>query len=225
MGNKHRETRAKVKKALRMNGWYENEFGELKHRMTKEEARRALLVAQWRRIQMETQIIERVTEKAREEIQAACGAEFFAEKVWWGDITNPRNYPLITTTPEPLIERPKFGVWRPRSRALQVPTRFSVDPVTKTLQYKLEPYVDWLIAELERQMTRGRIKVDFSSVRSFWSLDLPPTPRPRDVHTVGSFKHTTHQAFLDQILGEIAEIPITPARDKDTEILFTEEFL
>lgn len=43
MGKKAHIRRSTVKSMLRTNGWYENEFGELKQKITKAEARRRLL--------------------------------------------------------------------------------------------------------------------------------------------------------------------------------------
>jgi hypothetical protein len=68
MGHKHRDKRKAVKAQLRhINcGWHKNEYGELTKRLSKAEARRALLM----RHMTEMSIIDSVTRRARDEICA-----------------------------------------------------------------------------------------------------------------------------------------------------------
>ena len=79
MGRRHRVQRAKIKAALCKNGWYENEFGELKKKISKAEARRRILIAQRRRRQIEAEIIDRATREAVNSICAEEDARILAE--------------------------------------------------------------------------------------------------------------------------------------------------
>ena len=79
MGRRHRVQRAKVKAALCKNGWYENEFGELKKKVSKSEARRRILAAQRTRRQIEAEIIDRATREAVNSICAEEDARILAE--------------------------------------------------------------------------------------------------------------------------------------------------
>lgn len=74
MGRRHREKRAHVKSILRANGLYENEFGEIKKRITKAEARAQIL----RRAAVERALVAEMTRKAVEEIQAEEDRRVFA---------------------------------------------------------------------------------------------------------------------------------------------------
>jgi hypothetical protein len=67
MGKKHRRIRTLIKSELREMYWFENEFGELKRRLSKGEARRHL----WGKrllFYAEDEIMKIVVERARKEI-------------------------------------------------------------------------------------------------------------------------------------------------------------
>ena len=75
MGRKHRDKRKAVKAQLRHIhcGWHTNEYGELVKRLSKAEARRALLM----RHVAEMSIIDSVTRRARDELCAVEDARVF----------------------------------------------------------------------------------------------------------------------------------------------------
>ncbi len=75
MGRKHREERKAVKAQLRHIhcGWHTNEYGELVKRVSKAEARRALLM----RHVAEMSISDNITRRARDEICAVEDARVF----------------------------------------------------------------------------------------------------------------------------------------------------
>lgn len=79
MGKKHREKRKAVKNALKLEGWTENEFGELVKKHSKAEARRLLarrvLGDRLRAAQYE--ILDVMCKRAREELYAQMDAEIF----------------------------------------------------------------------------------------------------------------------------------------------------
>lgn len=68
MGKKHRRTRSTIKTSLSKKGWYENEFGELKKRMTKGEARRELYAKLVFLRCAQNEIIQLAVERARKAI-------------------------------------------------------------------------------------------------------------------------------------------------------------
>lgn len=74
MGNLARTRRAKVKAALRERGWYENELGELKKKMTKAEARKHLLFQRY----FEYDIVDRMSKQAIQDIQEYEDRRIFA---------------------------------------------------------------------------------------------------------------------------------------------------
>lgn len=81
MGKKARERRKKTKalfgKIVRLERWRENEFGELKRRMTKAEARRRL-VAKVAFAAAERQIVDLLAQKALQEMYAIEDRHAFA---------------------------------------------------------------------------------------------------------------------------------------------------
>ena len=81
MGKKHRERRKQIKKELRAvpKGWRENEFGELKRKVSKAEARERYLKAWDLRMKAEMEIIEAAARKVLEEIHAVEDARVFGD--------------------------------------------------------------------------------------------------------------------------------------------------
>jgi predicted nucleic acid-binding Zn-ribbon protein len=76
MGKKHRETRKELKAQTReLEGFRENEFGELVKVMSKADARRKLLARERGRIEWEIAIISSMSEGIKREIDE----EVFAE--------------------------------------------------------------------------------------------------------------------------------------------------
>lgn len=82
MGKKARERRKKEKaaygKVVRLQRWRETEFGELKRRMTKAEARRQLIAKAAFFERAEREILERMATVVRDEIHAIEDRRFFA---------------------------------------------------------------------------------------------------------------------------------------------------
>lgn len=74
MGKKARERRKREKalfgKVVRLHHWRENEFGELKRRMTKAEARRVLIAKAAFFARAEREIVSRMGDIAKADIQA-----------------------------------------------------------------------------------------------------------------------------------------------------------
>lgn len=68
MGEKHRNERKKMKTALRQLGTFETELGELKLKMTKTKARRLLVRREVFRIELETHIIQSLSEAVKRDI-------------------------------------------------------------------------------------------------------------------------------------------------------------
>lgn len=76
MGKKARGRRSLVKKTLRVQGWYENELGEIKQRITKADARERLLHRKLLMRQAEKEIIDAMNKIARDEVTAVEDARF-----------------------------------------------------------------------------------------------------------------------------------------------------
>jgi hypothetical protein len=86
MGKKHRRIRTQIKSELRRQGWREDEFGELKRRMTKGDARRHLLGQRLFFLQTEREIMDIAVEKARQEILEEEDKRIFQEILSCGDV-------------------------------------------------------------------------------------------------------------------------------------------
>ncbi len=69
MGKKHRRIRTLIKSELRKVYWFENEFGELKRRLTKGEARRQLWGKRLFLLSAQDEVIRIAVERATRSIQ------------------------------------------------------------------------------------------------------------------------------------------------------------
>lgn len=82
MGKKARERRKREKalfgKVVRLERWRENEFGELTRRMTKAEARRQLVAKAAVFARVEREIVSRMADVARRDIEAEEDRHFAA---------------------------------------------------------------------------------------------------------------------------------------------------
>lgn len=76
MGNRSRQKRAQVKDMCRQLNYRENEFGELRHKMTKAEARRRFLEQERRKRAAIREVVEVCCRQAQEDMHAAEDREF-----------------------------------------------------------------------------------------------------------------------------------------------------
>lgn len=82
MGKKHRCIRTQIKSERQ--GWREDEFGELKKRMTKRDAGRHLLDQRFLFSQAEREIIDIIVERARQDILEVEDKRIFQEILGFG---------------------------------------------------------------------------------------------------------------------------------------------